>query len=169
MKKNSGFSLIELIVVILIMGILVAGGTVSVARMHDSDVDGAANKLLSILTHARNQSVTKAQGSVWFELKCDSSGNYSAYIYQGDESNPGAAQVVDSEKIGGSSLKLKIKQKEDDGSTVENELTAGNSIKFHFDKSCGEIQEKYSDIKISGAKDINLIIIRETGRCLIEE
>ena len=168
MKKNAGFTLIELIVVILIMGILVGGATVSIVRMHDSDVDSAANKLVSILTQARSQSVTKSQNSIWFELERDSDG-CTAYIYQGDETNPSSAQVVDTEKICGDSVEIKVTTEDDAGNTAETSLASGNSVLFHFAKPTGKISEDYTDIKISGTKDINIIVIKETGRCLIEK
>lgn len=168
MKKNAGVTLIELIVVILIMGILTSGATISLARMHDSDVDGAAGKLVSILTQARSQSVTKSQNSIWFELKCDSDG-CTAYIYQGDKSNPSSAAAVDSEKICGSSVSIKYTTEDSLGNRAETTLASGNSIQFNFAKPTGKISEDYTDIKICGTKDINIIVIKETGRCLIEK
>ena len=168
MKKNSGYTLIELVTVILIMGVLVAGASVSLKGMENADVDGAANKLVSILTQARSQSVTKAGGTIWFEIKCDGTGNLSAHIYQGDMTNPSAATELDKISLCNKKISL-VTKKETPSGSIQQQLNPGNSVKFQFLKPSGELTEKYTDITLKGSKDVNIIVIYETGRCIIEE
>ncbi|MDE6636155.1 MAG: hypothetical protein K2K09_06065, partial [Lachnospiraceae bacterium] len=88
--------------------------------------------------------------------------------YQGDKSNPDDAEVLSKEKIGGKSLTLKIKERKDDGTVAEINITDGASVKFNFIKASGALKEGYTDITVTdgGSKSENIIVIKETGRCI---
>lgn len=166
--NNKGFSLVELIVVVLITAILAGGVVTSVAVIHDADVPAASKKLVSMLTAARSYTTSKSRDSIWLELSKEDGGGYYAQIYQGDKSNPDDAEVLSKEKIGGKLLTLKIKELKDDGTVAEINITDGASVKFNFIKASGALKEGYTDITVTdgGSKSENIIVIKETGRCI---
>lgn len=166
-SNNRGFSLVELIVVVLITAVLAGGIAVSVSVIHDADVSAASKKLVSMLTAARSYTTSKSRDTIWLELSKESGGGYYAQIYQGNKSTPAAAEVLSKEKIGGSSLTLKIKELKADGTACEINVTDGNSVKFNFIKASGALTENYTDITVTnGSKTENIIVIKETGRCI---
>lgn len=168
--NNRGFSLIELIVVVLITAIISGGIVTSMVVIRDADVSAASKKLVSMLTAARSYTIAKSGGTVWFELAREESGSYYAYVYQGDKSTPGDAEILSSEKIGGKSLTFKVRENLDDGSAKVTQVTDSTSVKFNFIKASGALAESYTDITVEGGSDKveNIIIIRETGRCIRE-
>ena len=79
-----------------------------------------------------------------------------------------AAKELATEKLGGESLTITVKKKNADD-TVENlVVSGGHPVEFNYDKSSGALKENYTDILISGNKDKNIIVIKETGRVLVE-
>lgn len=164
--NNRGFSLVELIIVVLIMAILAGGAVMSVSVIHDADVPAASKKLVAALTSARSYTTSKSRDTIWLELYKES-GGYYVQICQGDKSTPASAEVLSKEKIGGSLLTLKIKELKADGTAHEVNITDSNSVKFNFIKATGALTENYTDITITnGGKTENIIVIKETGRCI---
>lgn len=165
---NRGLSLIELIVVIMIIAIISGGVVVSVTVIHNADASSAADKTVAILNSARSYSVSKSEGSIWFELCKISGKGYYGIIYSGSKSDLANAKELATEKLGGESLTITVKKKNADD-TVENLVVSeGHPVEFNFDKSSGALKENYTDILISGNKDKNIIVIKETGRVLVE-
>ncbi|MCI8308101.1 MAG: prepilin-type N-terminal cleavage/methylation domain-containing protein [Lachnospiraceae bacterium] len=165
---NGGFSLVELIVVVLITAILSGGVATSVVILHDADVTAASKKLVSMLTTARSYTVSKSGGTVWFEIAKEDGGGFYAYIYHGDKSAPDDADILSKEKLGGKSLTLDVTKEKDDGTQEITRLEDGQTVQFNFIKSSGALLEKYTDITFSGGNDKseNIIVINETGRCI---
>ena len=133
----------------------------------DAFLDAAANQLVSMVSTARSYGTSKANGSIWFELKQETSGAYYGYVYQGDPSNPATAEVVASEKIGGKTLTFTMKENSG-GASTSTQISATQSAEMHFIKGTGGINEYYTDIEIAGSKTVNVVMIRETGRVIIE-
>lgn len=165
---NKGFSLVELIVVVLITAILSGGAVISMNAVRDADAAAASKKLVSVLTTARSYTISKSGNTVWLEITKKNNGGYYAYVYQGDKSVPEDAEVLSSEKIGGKSLTLNVKEDLADGSTKVTNVTDGTSVKFNFIKASGALTESYTDITVTGGsnKVENIIVIKETGRCI---
>lgn len=165
--NNGGFSLVEMIVVVIIMAVLAGGAVISVTAIHEADVPAASKKIVAMLTAARSYTVSKSKDSVWLEFTVDD-GDYYARIYQGDKSDTGSAQVLSEEKISGKSLAIKVKETRDDGTVNETDITDGVSVKFNFLKASGALTEDYTDITVSGGNNQteNIIVIKETGRCI---
>ncbi len=165
--NNRGFSLIELIVVVLITAILSGGIVTSMIVIRDSDVSAASKKLVSILTAARSYTISKSGDTIWLELSKEDGSCY-AYVYQGDKGAPDDAKVLSSEKICGKSITLKIREELYDGSEEVTEVADGTSVKFNFIKASGALTEGYTDITVKGGsdKEENIIVIKETGRCI---
>lgn len=165
---NRGVSLVEIVVVVLITAILSGGAIISMAAVRDADVTAASKKLVSVLAAARSYTISKSGNTVWLEITKKTDGGYYAYIYQGDKSVPEDAEILSSEKIGGKSIKLNVKETLADGSAAVTDVTDGVSVKFNFIKASGALTESYTDITVSGGSDKveNIIVIQETGRCI---
>ncbi|MCM1282450.1 MAG: type II secretion system GspH family protein [Muribaculaceae bacterium] len=74
MKKNAGFSLIELVVVIAIMALLTTGVVNIVLSQSDWYCRKAADEISTALSETRAQALAKA--NAWMELKYDSTNGY---------------------------------------------------------------------------------------------
>ena len=75
--NNRGFSLIELIVVVLITAILSGGIVTSMIVIRDADVSAASKKLVSILTAARSYTISKSGDTIWLELSKEDGSCYA--------------------------------------------------------------------------------------------
>lgn len=170
--QNTGFSLVELIVVILILGILATGTTVAVSVIYNANVKSAARNLTAMLEKTRQEAINRASGSVWLKLYMDSNKDYYASVIY---NNGGTESELAKQKLGNSSLEISVKEESGNTTRVINPANAGalipevSELLFHFKKSTGGIVETYTDITITGSETKNIVLIRETGRCLIEE
>lgn len=165
---NRGVSLLELIVVILIMSIISGGVVISTIVIHNADVSSAADKTVSILNSARSYSTSKAEGSIWFEICKKTGEGYYGIIYSGDKNDRSNAKEITSEKLGGAALTITVKKMNGNGTIQNIVVTEGQPVEFNFDKSSGALKENYTDILVSGSKDKNIVVIKETGRVLVE-
>ncbi|GEM_PF-5415124 len=173
MKNNGGYTLVELIVVILIMAILATGSIIGFSVIRDSDVESSAKKLMLMLNRAEQEAVIREDGSISMRLYQETDDHYYATIryYDGTEYT-----VIYRQEIAGSLLKVSVK--EDNGtisstsyinrtaSTDPAVITASEKL-FYFKKSTGGLQEYYTDIYIEGSKTVDIVVIRETGRSFI--
>lgn len=169
---NKGFSLIELIVIVMIVGILSTTTIVGFAKMHDSDVTAARNNIVSMLTNARTTSIAKADNTIWFEITVDGDGDCYGTLYEGTKLttsppyNSKSATVLSNEKIGDDSLAVSVTDSKGSKSVV----SSTKPITFEFDKSTGAMVQDFTDVTVTGTSlSKNIIVIQETGRCFREE
>lgn len=163
-NNNGGFSLVELIVVVMISAILVGGAVVSAVVIHDANVSAATDELVSILKTARSESLARESDSVWLKLVKDSD-SYYAYVYYGDKSDEDDAEILSEQKLGSDALTFTIKQKSGSKIIIDDSSPAV----FDFKKSNGALKEDYTKIEVEGNKTEVITVIRETGRCLTDE
>lgn len=168
MNKDAGYTLIELIVVIMIIGILASGAVVGLSAYYNSQTDSAAQKLILALSETRQESIIRNEGSVRMELYQDSVGDNFAKIIFHDGSSE---QILEEYKICSSAIKLSVKDSADAKTYISYTMSTdpavhtSERISFHFKKSTGGLMEDYKDLVLEGSETINIIIIRETGRC----
>lgn len=74
MKKNAGFSLIELIVTVAILGILSAGVVTIVLSRSGREAQKAAKEISAALSETRAQALAKTQA--WMKIKMNDDGEY---------------------------------------------------------------------------------------------
>lgn len=165
-KENKGFSLLELIVIVLIIGILSTTTLVAVSNMYNARVTAARNRVVSLLSNARTATIAKADGTIWFEISKDSDGDYYGTIYEGTKYDYTASKKLSEDKLGNDRLTIKVKNA--DGTSKE--VDSSNSVIFDFVKSTGALDEDYTDVEISNnSRTSNIIVINETGRCIRDE
>lgn len=108
-NKNSGFSLIELVVVLAIMGAVVLFSFSMYDSVSSAEVDSVAENIDSMLSKLRTESLTKASK---FKLKViqTSTGEFEVGIYKGEKhvDAAGAAYYTWTEKIASEELGKKV-------------------------------------------------------------
>jgi len=162
-NKNAGYTLIEMIVVIVIIVILSSGAVVGFSAYYNSRIDSAAQKLVLALSQTRQETIIRADGSVRMELYLDSEGDcYAKVIYR----KGGSDQVLQEYQICNSRIILSYKNTADITTLLSN--APSSKIIFNFKKSTGGLTENYKDLILEGSETKNIIIIRETGRCVYE-
>lgn len=148
--NNKGFSLIELIVIIAIMGVLVGGASLGISLVFSKDAMKCATRLNDSIYDARANSMYK---SGKFELSIDYSGAANVAIISQTDVTPVIKDIVylDGED---SSKKTTISAK-----FVTEAVPAGTSISLPvtvtFDKAKGNV---YYDADGDGAYDDGIIV-----------
>lgn len=161
MKKqnNSGFSLVELIVTILIMSILTAGVVVAVSAMHRADAEKEANKIASMLEKGRLQVLSQTE-SVYVRLYMEDDKAHISMVQGGVET------VVDLDED------VTIAYKKAGSSEVETTLASGGEVKVYYSKSSGAFKNTpgylVEYIKVTADKDLYVCLVADTGRCYID-
>ncbi len=178
---DRGFSLVELIVVILIMGVVTGGAIIAVSTIYNADAERAAKRVVSLMSVARSKALALEDSStsyITFKLECDSNGNYYAGVYDsaGNIIEPGEPQLISNYRL---SINAAKKNK-----TGPTEITATTGpIVFRFEKATGGIRSvsfngdvitradedhMYLDLVFSGSEEFRVISVPATGRSYIK-
>ncbi|MBR5178197.1 MAG: prepilin-type N-terminal cleavage/methylation domain-containing protein [Lachnospiraceae bacterium] len=181
---NNGFSLVELIVAVLILGILSGIAVAGFSSVHNARVSTAAQTVMNAMKQARTRAMGKKEAtslgsaSVFVEF-FEKNGYY--YVDIVDDGT-----VISDDKICSDILKLKFSIHTDttgsefephDGSSATN-----YKIRFYYEKGTGAItstalewggETKFGpcdNLEIEGTSETkNLIIVPVTGRCYLDE
>lgn len=139
-KDSRGFTLIELIVVIVILGVMAAVISISVSTVPATRAKGCASTINTTLDRARAGSLTHAQVS-YMVISQDSGGSYEIACYDNGTRGPGGysgGSEISSRSISGGGLTISYL----DGSTsikIVNKITdynsQVNSLKIGFNRS----------------------------------
>ncbi len=183
--NNGGFSLIELIVAVLILGIISGGAVLGFSSVLNAKVDSAAKKLISVLKQTRTTAMGLLNGqngdksSVYMKLYLDN-GNYYASVYNDTD-------LLLSEKLGNDNLSFVLEEHSDSGDdtlvTVGDGSTECDIVYIYFKKGTGGIsliegkkatgtdEEDYTDanhILVQGIKETQkIILVGVTGRAYL--
>lgn len=148
--NNKGFSLIELIVIIAIMGVLVGGASLGIGLVFSKDAMKCATRLNDSIYDARANSMYKAGK---FELSIDNTGSANVATVSQTDVTPIISDTVylDGED---SSKKTTISAK-----FVTEAVPAGTALSFPlnltFDKAKGNV---YFDVDADGTYDDGIIV-----------
>jgi prepilin-type N-terminal cleavage/methylation domain-containing protein len=158
-SQTYGFSLIEVIVVVLIIGIASTITVLSISYANASNANHCAKRLSSLLDLTRTQSMGMVEDSISLRLEKTAGGNYDAVMIKKD----GGSEIeLDREEIGNSALTISCCQ-----ASGEQVLSDIDSIEFQYKKNTGAFDSTitpYTSIKIVGSKTATVILVTETGR-----
>ena len=148
--NNKGFSLIELIVIIAIMGVLVGGASLGIGLVFSKDALKCATRLNDSIYDARANSMYK---SGKFELSIDNSGSANVATISQTDVTPIISDTVYLDGVD-SNKKTTISAK-----FVTEAVPAGTAISFPvnltFDKAKGNV---YFDVDADGTYDDGIIV-----------
>ena len=133
-EYNNGFSLIELIVIIAIMGVLVGGASLGISLVFSKDASKCATRLNDSIYDARANSMYK---SGKFELSIDNSGDANVAIISQTDVTPVLSETVYLDGVD-STQKTEIR-----ATFVTEAVPAGTAMRLPvtvtFDKSKGNV------------------------------
>lgn len=167
--KNKGFSLVELIVVVAIMGVMTAVGGYALTAISSANAKECARELEAGLISTRTQSYSSDSG--------DSIATVSFYkgtdgIYMEKSFETGT------KKIGGSKVSVSYGVKTEDGSSIVYTDLGSSRITFSFNRSSGAFRSMKVDgtsasmcdaIKVtSGHKTYIITCYEQTGKTMLE-
>ena len=148
--NNKGFSLIELIVIIAIMGVLVGGASLGIGLVFSKDAMKCATRLNDSIYDARANSMYK---SGKFELSIDNSGSANVATVSQTDVTPIISDTVYLDGVD-SSKKTTISAR-----FVTEAVPAGTVLSFPlnltFDKAKGNV---YFDVDANGTYDDGIIV-----------
>ncbi len=158
-KDKEGFSLVELIIVIAVMGILVGAAAYSFGYMKLADAKGLANGINSGLSELKSESMAKNK-PVYMHLY-EQDGSY--ILYYSEDSSCDTSK--EGKNLGSSTMSVKM-----DGT----ELGSGGTKSFHIRKKDGAFEavdgdEPPSEIEVSSdSYTYKIVLVKETGRHYID-
>ncbi len=166
--NNCGFTLVEMIVVILIVGIISAGAIISLSTINRAKANGCTEKLVKLLDQTRMDSMSRVDGAV--ELVISKEGNtYYGTLYVSDGTEK------DKVELGDGGLTIEFWRDGDGGTTgaLVRRIGEGTPFTVKFKKGNGGLSFDTGDspkalpfdrIVITGSNTRTIRVYEETGR-----
>lgn len=179
MKDNKGFSLLELIIIIAILGVLITFGLSKSQVIFSYNAQEAYKKTMSAISAGKVQALSKSKlttSSISVKESISSHGDEMVYIVFYKKGNSiytktyvcGEAIVPDGEKIGGKGVELSYIL--DGGATVTVGEGESNGLMLSFDRSTGgflpsESNKYVREIHVSGGtREYVITLLPKTGK-----
>lgn len=162
MKDNRGISLVEIIVVVALMSILVAGSVIGISMVSGKPVDRCASSLKMALTNNRLTAVGKKTSSILIKMETDG----SVWVVEDLDGSPSKTRMCDK----GVNVRIHYV------SGTDQTLTPGDETdKISFNRSTGEFifvtgkEIEYIEItKNHSSRVRKLIFYSLTGKVALE-
>ena len=181
--SNAGFSLIEIIVVVLIIAIAAGAAIMSLSAALRANTTRAATELSSVISEARIEAMSRPEGSVELRVyQSGSDGRFYADIVMkktgkadaAGTSSGGSEKIIESKSVASGAVSLSAS----DSSAAAGRsavIKGSSSAVIKFDKSSGRLSSfevgtgsGYDSVVISGAKTSTVRIAKMTGRSYVE-
>lgn len=164
-SENGGFTLLELLVVILIMAVVAGTLVVTVSGLFRSSEVRAANVLTEGISDGRVAAMSRVDGTVAVKISKESSGYYIETVI-GDGSG-GYEDAGDSKELCNNMLSICTVR----GSTV-TEISEGSPVYLTFDKASGAFKDSSTPDRIRIKRNdsyTDVVLVKDTGRAYREE
>lgn len=161
-NKNSGFSLIELVVVLAIMGVVALFSVEIYGNVNSADVESAAENTDSMLSLLRTRSITKADDFI-MKIEKDADGEFVTCLYENRKTTDASGKEVDNwvKTSDGFTIGNTVTITCITKSGTKHKLTAKKSFKAVCSKSNGSYKSTVcvdgSGTVVSGTGDSDLI------------
>lgn len=187
-KNDSGFSLIELIVAILIIAIISGGAIAAFGSIFSSQAESAARSVVDILKQTRTLALGKENKDDGGTTEVYAKFYYSNSLLNVDICRNNDSNVLNSQQISGTPFKVKFFKVS--GATETEVLTMEDTdvVKMYFKKSTGGVasigrydstgvlqdtlETGVNKISVCRASDENncksLVLVEVTGRCYVD-
>lgn len=160
MKKNEGFSLVELIVVIAILAVLGAGAVMGVGMLGGWQVKECVSLLDGGLNETRTEALSKQ--TAYLTISCDENGSY----YMEVTGKP-------KEKLAGDKITITYTT---DAGDEETAITAEQPLSLSYDRSSGAfLPMKDTDVyctaicvRMGEERSVSIKLIKSTGKHIVE-
>lgn len=166
MRDQKGFSLIELIVVVLIMAIVVGTASMGISVVYNADTQRAAERFISAMkTSRQNAKAAVEEKTLTVKLVKESGGFYAVTYLDSDET---AREFLANDR-----MEIKVGPKETSSETGSSRTgiksitgtSDTDSVTYTFKKSTGGIIETgQEDIYFLNGNEVHVIAVDITGR-----
>ena len=165
---DSGFSLVELIIVIAIMSALMTTAMLSISMIFSANAKACANGIQRAVADCKV--TTMGKSAAWLVLYRDADGVLYGQMHTMEQKSGEAIGtfeevIQEPEKLGGKRVSITYT---DDSGTDMGELPVGesNGIRIEFDRSSGSFKDgTIKSIDITGGnKHYRLTLIKLTGK-----
>ena len=155
-KERDGFSLMEMIIVIAILGMITGGIAVTYNMVRSADVKGMAYDIDSSLTNLKSKNM--GSNKQLFMHLYKQSGNYFIDYTEEESYTPSG----EGESVGESGISLKYDGKE---------LTDGGVITIGIQKKDGAFSVGPEEIEVydDNVNDYMVYLVKDTGKHYVEE
>lgn len=155
-KERDGFSLMEMIIVIAILGMITGGIAVTYNMVRSADVKGMAYDIDSSLTNLKSKNMGSNKQLLMHLYK--QSGNYFIDYTEEESYTPSG----EGESVGESGISLKYDGKE---------LTDGGVITIGIQKKDGAFSVGPEEIEVydNNVNDYMVYLVKDTGKHYVEE
>ena len=149
--NNKGFSLVELVVVVLILGVLAGGTAIAISVLYNARVDNAAKRLNSMLDRAREEAMAHITSTTYIDI-LEESGNVFArvFVMNSAAAEGGVSDMVAEEKLGNTNITFKFTAAKRDAATGSEVTVAGKTrVRIYYNPANGALTGLAQGIRYS--------------------